>query len=69
MTDAFELNGRHIVLKASSDRVVDERVMRKIHRRHDEDDWRPHCSQSNSLRTWACLGGIRPQVLEALNLI
>tara|TARA_B100002051_G_scaffold205720_1_gene196575 strand:- start:646 stop:855 length:210 start_codon:yes stop_codon:yes gene_type:complete len=69
MTDTFELNGRQIVLKAPSDRVVAERVVGHIQRRLVEDDWRPYRSQSDALRTWARLGGIRAQVLEALNLI
>ena len=69
MTDAFELNGRQIFLKVSSDRVVAQRVVRHIQRRIDEDDWRPYRSQSDALRTWARLGGIRAQVLDALNLI
>ena len=69
MTDAFELNGRQIILRASSDRVVAERVVRHIQRRLDEDDWRPFRSQSDALRTWARLGGIRAQVLQAFNLI
>ena len=69
MTDTFELNGRQILLKASSDRVVAERVVRHIQRRLDEDDWRPYRSQSDALRTWIRLGGIRAQVLKALNLV
>ncbi len=69
MTDYFELNGRQIILKASSDRVVVERVVRHIQRRIDEDDWRPYRSQADALRAWTRLGGIRAQVLEALNLV
>ena len=69
MTDTFELNGRQIVLKASSDRVVYKRVLRHIQRRIEEDDWRPYRSRSDALRAWARLGGIRMQVLEALNLL
>ena len=69
MTDTFELNGRQIVLIAPSDRVVAERVVGHIQRRLVEDDWRPYRSKSHALRTWARLGGIRAQVLEALNLI
>ena len=42
MTNTFELNGKQILLEASSDRVVAERVMRHIQRRMDEDDWRPY---------------------------
>ena len=69
MNDTFELNGRSIVLQASSDRAVVERVTRHIQRRIDEDDWRPYRSQADALRAWTRLGGIRVQVLEALNLL
>ena len=69
MTDTFELNGRQIFLKASSDRVVAERVVRHIQRRIDEDDWRPYTCKADALQTWFRLGGIRAQVLEALNLL
>jgi len=69
MTDTFELNGRQILLKASSDRVVAERVARHIQRCLDEDDWRPYTSKADAVQAWFRLGGIRAQVLEALNLI
>ena len=69
MTDTFELNGRQIFLKASSDRVVAERVVRHIQRRIDEDDWRPYTCKADALQAWFRLGGIRAQVLEALNLL
>ena len=69
MTDTFELNGRQIVLKASSDRVVAERVVRHIQRRIDLDDWRPYTCKADALKAWFRLGGIRAQVLEALNLL
>ena len=69
MSDTFELNGRQIVLKASSDRVVAERVLRHIQRRLDEDDWRPYTCKADAVQAWLRLGGIRAQVLEALNLI
>ena len=69
MTDIYELNGRQILLKASSDRVVAERVLRHIQRRLDEDDWRPFTSKADAVQAWLRLGGIRAQVLEALNLI
>ena len=69
MTDTFELNGRQILLKASSDRVVAERVVRHIKRRLDEDDWRPYSCKADAVQAWFRLGGIRAQVLEALNLI
>ena len=69
MTDTFELNGRQIVLKSSSDRVVAVRVVRHIQRRIDEDDWRPYTCKADALNAWFRLGGIRAQVLEALNLL
>ena len=69
MTDTFELNGRQIVLKASSDRVVAERVMRHIQRRIDENDWRPYTCKADAVQAWLRLGGIRAQVIEALNLL
>ena len=69
MTDTFELNGRQILLKVSSDRVVAERVVRHIKRRLDEDDWRPYSCKADAVQAWFRLGGIRAQVLEALNLI
>ena len=69
MTVTFELNGRQIVLKASSDRVVADRVVRHIQRRIDEEDWRPYTSKADALQAWSRLGGIRAQVLEALNLL
>ena len=69
MTDTFELNGRQILLKVSSDRVVAERVVRHIKRRLDEDDWRPYSCKTDAVQAWFRLGGIRAQVLEALHLI
>ena len=69
MSDTFELNGRQIVLKASSDRVVAERVLRHIQRRMHEDDWRPYTSKADAVQAWFRLGGIRAQVLDALNLV
>ena len=69
MTDKFELNGRRIVLKASSDRVVAERVVRHIQRRIDEDDWRPYTCKADALQAWFRLGGIRAQVLKAMTLL
>ena len=69
MSDKFELNGQQIVLKASSDRVVAERVVRHIQRRINEDDWRPYSCKADALQAWFRLGGIRAQVLEALNLL
>ena len=69
MTNTFELNGKQILLEASSDRVVAERVMRHTQRRMDEDDWRPYTCKADAVQAWFRLGGIRAQVLEALNLV
>ena len=69
MSETFELNGRQIVLKASSDFVDAERAMRHIQRRMDEDDWRPYTSKADAVQAWFRLGGIRAQVLRALNLV
>ena len=69
MTDTYELNGRQILLKASSDRVVAERVARHIQRRLNEDDWSPYTCKADAVRAWFRLGGIRAQVLRALNLV
>ena len=69
MTNTFELNGKQILLEASSDRVVAERVMRHIQRRMDEDDWRPYTCKADAVQAWSRLGGIRAQVLKVLNLV
>ena len=69
MTDTIELNGRKIALKASSGRVVAERVARQIQRRIEEDDWRSYNCKADAVQAWLRLGGIRAQVLEALNLL
>ena len=69
MNDTYELKGQQIVLQASSDRVVAEWVMRHIQRRMDEDDWRPYTCKADAVQAWFRLGGIRAQVLEALNLV
>ena len=69
MTDTIELNGRTIALKAFSDRAVAERIVRHIQRRIEEDDWRPYTCKADAVQAWFRLGGIRAQVLEALNLV
>ena len=69
MTDTFELNGRTIVLKSSSDHAVAKRVVRHIQRRIEEDDWRPYNCKADAVQAWLRLGGIRAQVIEALNLL
>ena len=69
MTDTFELNGQKIALKEFSDSAFAEQVMRHIRRRMVEDDWRPFTCKSDAVESWLRLGGIRAQVLEALNLL
>ena len=69
MSDTFELNGRQIVLKTPSDRVVAERVLRHIQLRMHEYECRPYTSKVDAVQAWFRLGGIRAQVLEALNLV
>ena len=69
MTETSLVNGQRIVLTVPSDRVVAERVMRHIKRRMEEDDWRPYTYKADALRAWCRLGGIRVQVLHALNLV
>ena len=69
MTDTIELNGRKIALKASSDRAVVERVLCHIQRRIEEDDWRPYNCKADAVHAWLRLGGIRAQVLEAMNML
>ena len=69
MNDTFELSGRKIALKAFSDRAVAKWVMSHIRRRMDEDDWRPFTWKADAVQDWLRLGGIRAQVIEALNLL
>ena len=69
MTETCLVNGQRIVLTVPSDRVVAERVMRHIKRRMEEDDWRPYTCKADALQAWCRLGGIRVQVLHALNLV
>ena len=69
MIETLLVNGQQVVLKVPSDRVVAERVVRHIQRRIHEDDWRPYTCKSDALRAWVRLGGIRVQVLHALNLV
>ena len=63
------LNGRVIHLAAPSDRAVARRVAQHMQRRITEDDWRPFASKADALQAWRRLGGIRLQVLQALQLI
>ena len=69
MIETLLVNGQQVVLKVASDRVVAERVVRHIQRRIHEDDWRPYTCKADALRAWVRLGGIRVQVLHALNLV
>lgn len=64
-----ELNGRQIRITVPSDRLVVDRVARHMQRRLAENDWRPYSSQAEALQAWARLGGIRVQVLQALDLL
>ena len=69
MSQEWLLNGRVIHLKAPSDRAVAQRVAQHMQRRVTEDDWRPYASKADALQAWGRLGGIRLQVLQALQLI
>ena len=65
----YELNGKLIGLSVPSDRLVVDRVARHMQRRLAENDWRPYGSQVDALQAWARLGGIRVDVLRALDLL
>ena len=69
MGPQLTINGKTIDLSAPSDVAVAQRVAAHIQSRIEEDDWRPYRSQADALRAWTRLGGIRAQVLEALNLV
>ena len=69
MIEQLVVNGQKIVLLVPSDRVVAERVLRHLQRRIDEDDWRPFRSKADALRAWVRLGGLRAQMLQALQVI
>ena len=69
MIETLLVNGQQVVLKVPSERVVAERVVRHIQLRIHEDDWRPYTCKADALRAWVRLGGIRVQVLHALNLV
>ena len=64
-----ELNGKPIRISVPSDRLVVDRVARHMQRRLAENDWRPYSSQADALQAWARLGGIRVDVLRALDLL
>ena len=69
MIETLLVNGQQVVLKVPSERVVAERVVRHIQRRIHEDDWRPYTCKADALRAWRRLGGLRAQILHALNLV
>ena len=64
-----ELNGKPIRISVPSDRLVVDRVARQMQRRLAENDWRPYGSKADALQSWARLGGIRVDVLRALDLL
>lgn len=66
---SHELNGKSIRLSVPSDRLVVERVARHMQRRLADNDWRPYGSRADALQAWARLGGIRLDVLRALDLL
>ncbi|BEV36304.1 hypothetical protein [Synechococcus sp. M16CYN] len=69
MVKIFLLNGKPIRLTVPSDHAVAVRIARHMQRRIVENDWKPYLSQSDALRAWSKLGGIRLDVLRALGLI
>lgn len=69
MTTEVFLNGHTLRLTAASDARVAERVAAQLQRRIDEDDWTPYRSKDEAVRAWTRLGGIRLQVMQALNLV
>ena len=69
MSDLFLLRGKSIKLKVPSDRVIAKRVAKHLERRLSENDWRPYSSKEVALSAWQKLGGIRADVLRALELI
>jgi hypothetical protein len=56
-------------LARRSDVAVALRVAAHLQRRIAEDDWRPYRSREEAVRVWSRLGGIRLQVMQALNLL
>jgi hypothetical protein len=64
-----ELNGKPIKISVPSDRLVVDRVARQMQRRLAENDWRPYGSKADALLAWSRLGGIRVDVLRALDLL
>ena len=64
-----ELNGKPIRISVPSDRLVVDRVARQMQRRLAENDWRPYGSKADAPPAWGRLGGIRVDVLRALDLL
>lgn len=69
MSAELMINGQTLQLRAKSDVLVAQRVVRHMQRRIDENDWRPYRSQDQAIKAWSRLGGIRLQVMRALGLI
>jgi len=69
MSAELLINGQTLQLRAKSDVLVAQRVVRHMQRRIDENDWRPYRSQDQAIKAWSRLGGIRLQVMRALRLI
>ncbi len=69
MSPEVVINGRTLPLSRPSDVAVAQRVAAHMQRRITEDDWRPYRSRQDAVRAWARLGGIRLQVMQALNLL
>jgi len=69
MSAELLINGQTLQLRAKSDVLVAQRVVRHMQRRIDENDWRPYRSQDQAIKAWSRLGGIRLQVMRALGLI
>jgi len=62
------IEGTTLRFDSPSDVAVAKRVAAHFQRRIAEDDWRPYQCKGDAVRAWARLGGIRLQVMQALNL-
>lgn len=69
MAPQLVINGTIVLLSRPSDLAVAKRVADHMQRRIVENDWRPYQSRQDALRAWSRLGGIRLQVMKALNLV
>ena len=69
MSIEVEVDGAKFQLQRPSDVAVLKRVLAHFQRRVVEDDWRPFNCQQDAIKTWRRLGGIRFQVIEALDLL